>query len=471
MKSILGKDRWQLYPLFFLAAIEIYALCLSGMHKVFNKDEIEHIHSAWYVAHGFVPFRDFFQHHNPLLWYLIAPAIAILGDNAGLVMYLRMIMVGLALCTAVVASLIAARVSSRFEAGMYCFILLLSSLMFSEKAVEIRPDVPMMLFEAVSVYFLIRFLDTAECRDIVLSGLSASIAFLFLQKAVFFYAAVSLFTMGLLFTGQVKIKPLICFFSSLMAGPILCFVYAAMNGALYDYYLCGYLLNVSKTQSFGPWSIMKKSLISNAGFWAVTFAGLIFGLCSFKDNKKLGFVSMLGVLLLLSLNILTSPWKHNFLPALVFMSIAGSCVLVRVTGKARAGVLIGSIIIAAMIYRPVMYDLMHYKRSQNRPQMKRIEYVIRNTREGDLVYDGDNTFNLFRGDLHYFWYSTGKGFNLEAYNRINKDRFADYDICNLISKKKPRIASDYLVDAVGCKAFGMYDRVGIFGLYKLREKP
>ena len=47
-----------------------------------NGDNVEHIHATWLVAYGEVPYRDFFQHHNPLLWYLFAPVIRLLGGNA-----------------------------------------------------------------------------------------------------------------------------------------------------------------------------------------------------------------------------------------------------------------------------------------------------------------------------------------------------------------------------------------------------
>ena len=40
-----------------------------------NGDNVEHIHATWLVAYGEVPYRDFFQHHNPLMWYLFAPLV------------------------------------------------------------------------------------------------------------------------------------------------------------------------------------------------------------------------------------------------------------------------------------------------------------------------------------------------------------------------------------------------------------
>ena len=40
-------------------------------------DTLEHIHCSWLVYANFVPYKDFFQHHNPLLWYMFAPFVGL----------------------------------------------------------------------------------------------------------------------------------------------------------------------------------------------------------------------------------------------------------------------------------------------------------------------------------------------------------------------------------------------------------
>ena len=48
-------------------------------------DHAEHIHAAWLVWQGQVPYRDFFQHHNPLLWYLFAPVTQLFYRDTAIV--------------------------------------------------------------------------------------------------------------------------------------------------------------------------------------------------------------------------------------------------------------------------------------------------------------------------------------------------------------------------------------------------
>src|SRR5271155_1174486 len=38
-----------------------------------NRDEFEHLHAAWLISRGLIPYRDFFEHHTPGFWLMLAP--------------------------------------------------------------------------------------------------------------------------------------------------------------------------------------------------------------------------------------------------------------------------------------------------------------------------------------------------------------------------------------------------------------
>ena len=46
----------------------------------YDADELQNLHYAWNIAHGLVPFRDFFEHHPPLLHYVLAPFVGGLSE-------------------------------------------------------------------------------------------------------------------------------------------------------------------------------------------------------------------------------------------------------------------------------------------------------------------------------------------------------------------------------------------------------
>src|SRR5581483_7929587 len=65
-----------------------------GLRKSFSIDEFQYAHAAWLVAHGSVPYRDFFEVHFPLVYQALAPVFAVLGDDPRAVLGLRIAMLG-----------------------------------------------------------------------------------------------------------------------------------------------------------------------------------------------------------------------------------------------------------------------------------------------------------------------------------------------------------------------------------------
>ena len=56
------------------AAVVLLAFVLrarDAASRYYDTDELEHLHAAGLVANGAVPYRDFFEHHGPLLWYVL----------------------------------------------------------------------------------------------------------------------------------------------------------------------------------------------------------------------------------------------------------------------------------------------------------------------------------------------------------------------------------------------------------------
>ena len=58
--------------LIFCATLLYWVVIFSGSG---DGDTLEHVHTSWLVWHGKIPYKDFFQHHNPLLWYIGAPFV------------------------------------------------------------------------------------------------------------------------------------------------------------------------------------------------------------------------------------------------------------------------------------------------------------------------------------------------------------------------------------------------------------
>ena len=106
----------------------VVALCLLNLpfslFSELGRDEVEHIHSAWYVEQGHTPYVDFFQHHHPLLWYVILPFLHVFGHTLKTAIALRLLMLLLTLGIAGLAYSITARITKCRAAGLVSVVML-----------------------------------------------------------------------------------------------------------------------------------------------------------------------------------------------------------------------------------------------------------------------------------------------------------------------------------------------------------
>ncbi|MBR1824994.1 MAG: hypothetical protein IJ770_00205, partial [Alphaproteobacteria bacterium] len=71
----------KLLSIFLLADLFVVLLSFAFQDPVIT-DSMEHLRASYLVSLGDVPYRDFFEHHHPLLWYAFAPIAAVLPHNA-----------------------------------------------------------------------------------------------------------------------------------------------------------------------------------------------------------------------------------------------------------------------------------------------------------------------------------------------------------------------------------------------------
>ncbi len=143
------------------AATLVAVFCIRvGLHgsRWFNPDEFEHLHAAWCVSHGGIPYSNFFEHHTPWFYWLLAPlaskagesydsAVAALGAARGVTLVLT--------AAALVALVWVGRVWTGLLCGLAASLLLAGMPMFLDKTIEVRPDVPVMGLWMCCLAFLV----------------------------------------------------------------------------------------------------------------------------------------------------------------------------------------------------------------------------------------------------------------------------------------------------------------------------
>src|ERR1051325_3135014 len=140
------------------------ALHLLGFRPL-TVDEIEYFRATDWVARGLVPYRDFFEHHLPLQWYLFAPAASIVrSPGAAAIVSMRLFQLPL---WAITFAALVRWTRRDGHSPAVAVAALLASMLFVMPAMEYRVD-------TVSVCAMILALVAAERHPIACGALASS---------------------------------------------------------------------------------------------------------------------------------------------------------------------------------------------------------------------------------------------------------------------------------------------------------
>ena len=107
-----AEDDAKRFPERTMEGVALARLCsgssygfLAALRGGYEADEMEHLHGAWNVGQGLLPYRDFFEHHPPLLYYLLAPFVRSL-THASFALFVALRLVALGLFVLILAGLV-----------------------------------------------------------------------------------------------------------------------------------------------------------------------------------------------------------------------------------------------------------------------------------------------------------------------------------------------------------------------------
>ena len=148
----------------FLSVFALFLVVFIAFSKGLNWDEIEHLYSSFMVWNNNMPYRDFFQHHHPLLWYAFLPIMAVYHNSA----YLYDIGRAFALCclagTVYYSIQILGLYWEKYKAAFVFILLYLPTIIVMASGTEFRPDNLMIfLFIAGLYYFLLYQVKKKQC--------------------------------------------------------------------------------------------------------------------------------------------------------------------------------------------------------------------------------------------------------------------------------------------------------------------
>ena len=377
--------------------------------RKFDQDEFEHIHAAWNIFRGQVMYVDFFEHHPPLIHYLLQLPLYMTGESLSTLFVSRMLMLPFVAGIFGLTYLIARSVCGSLV-GALSVLLLSTMIMFWEKSLEVRPDVPMTFFWLLALHTLVASRHRGELAAYIRSGMCLALSMLFLPKCIFGYFAL---VIGICVLGRFKSqwpwRQLVMFHLGILIPTVVFVIWMLVRGSLYDFWCTTILLNAQMGADLRYPILVKyltQSLIQNQLFWVAMIPGVLLLIGSRNvsaDQKTILVFSLCGLLVGLWFN--PAPNRQYYLLFIPIVSIGtsffGVVVLAAVFRWRRiAGVLLGVLVVLFMLL-PLRHLKDQYA-DRNTVQLEVIRYVLERTGPADAIFDCWTGLYLFRPNASYY---------------------------------------------------------------------
>ncbi|MDH5325892.1 MAG: glycosyltransferase family 39 protein [Gammaproteobacteria bacterium] len=417
-------------PLYGLLVILVILTLANSWFRGFDHDELEAIHTAWKMAAGEVIYVDFFQHHNPLFYYVLEPFLWVFSDDTSVLRIARLFMFTMYAAVLFVTYKLALLVLKERRDALLSVVVLAGTTYFFDKAIEVRPDVPQVLFGLMSIYWMFLYFDKRKLMYALLSGVSLGISFLFLQKAIFLILIIGLILARRLFNRSMPVQEFFYYWLAFAATVLPYALYLLLNDQFSTYITFNWLLNMKFSHTFSPVSGVLAIYQKNTLVWLFFIVGVA---CMEKGVMR--EILFLVLALMGSLLMVKAPYPQYymmFLPLVAVVAALGA----RRMFQYPVHYGIAAVVASAL---PIFVLATQVVLKNNSKELAKIEYVRSNTKPDDFIYDGEIYFNLFRRDIDYFWFSVRPGVGgLATYQSITP---YSYDVYESIRKYKPALIS------------------------------
>lgn len=170
-----------------ILVLQIIGLILGLIYTKYTiVDGFEHLRMSWLVSQGYVPYRDFFEHHHPLLWYVYLPFTILLPHNIMLVFYFSRVF---SLLLSILMLWVICKTIEKYLGGKqiipYFLVLILAFYPTWWGFTVLKPEILARPLYFTGLYLFFRYAETFRTKYLVYCGLAFTVAFLAIQNIVF----------------------------------------------------------------------------------------------------------------------------------------------------------------------------------------------------------------------------------------------------------------------------------------------
>ena len=414
--------------LLFCLYVSIYTTSLGG-------DTIEHMHSSYLVHINSIPYKDFFQHHNPLLWYIFAPIMGLFDigvtDN-----FLTAFVISSAIIISFINFLYLFLITKKFLSNNLGGIIA-SSVAITPyivlSIIHFRPDNFMLTSFFAGLYHYFCYLEQKKLKDLNISFFLFWCSFMFLQKIIFTLLLLGLITLYLVFKKKVLLSDIL--YSIMLPITLsICFIaYLHSHDILSVWYHSNFTFNLHIPLLFDQkrigyiWLEFRVLLL-------LSILALIF--CIKKSSIYFKIIAIIFVFEAIQRFFYFSAFAYYYCLLVYICSILSATFLSNIVFKKYywMSYLLALPLLFCM-YKPDIYNgNIGSKKSRFHQTLHReiLHYITK----CDNILNGDGTiYNVYNKDSHYYWNLLGQTDVIGAKVGIAPLM----DINHVIKTKKPRI--------------------------------
>ncbi len=408
-------DRWSLpfVCLSILATFYLLQYRLLHIHS-FDQDELEHLHAAWLVSKGFVPYRDFFTHHMPWFYATLSPffryfLVEKTPENTFAFLFFARKIMWLVTAAILFLTFQLGKVWRDTKTGLVATTLLATTLIFQQKVLEVRPDVFCLIFWLVFLLCLVKSLqDTQENQRWVFlffaAGLSLGAGLLFTQKILFAFPGLCVFA---LYDGfQKRLNHYFLFVVGLLIPILGTVLYFFSHHALREFFYCTLVINLKWVReidsSFYILRLVKENpFLIFFGFSAL-FSKNLLRVQSSQRSPADWFLGALVISLTVGLVFLSPvPYRQSYLTLLPLLACLAANTLLKITKSKNV---LASLFLIAITAYPLGRQALSLTYSDNRDQLSKIAFVMNHSREDETVLDGWTGWGVFRPHAYFYFF-------------------------------------------------------------------
>jgi len=410
VKDVLFKTR-ELFFKYGIGAILVGELIVTAVFYSLiaaylptqNGDNIEHIHSSFLIALGQVPYRDFFQHHNPLLWYMFAPLAKLFAYNTviaevacfvSFLFFLKSLVYLYRIVTEFLGDklwgLVAAAAVSVPGAKLY--------------AVDLRPDNYMVLALMGGIYYYFSYLKAKKSFHLTVAFLWFFIAFMFAQKAIFPLALLGLTVLYFWYKKEIDSRALGKALVLPAIGALSFLFYLYHYDMVKLYYVSNYTFNLNLVAGFEMNRVVDMPRYM-AAICLIGWVGAISAL--FVKNRYLKIVAFMFVCEFFQRLFYFSPYSYYYWLMIYFAVLCGVPWLYRFNNYNRLVITAVTFVLCYVLINAANIYYEFYKTGSHEKYLP--DFVTRQITPCDYVFNGDGMmYNIFAKDPAYYWQLLGQ---------------------------------------------------------------